>query len=112
MVNGAYSSGRQMPVVLFQEDGIWFAHCPALEITGYGESEHAATDSFEIMLKEFFRYAAENGNLHDELKRLGWQVEDRTPPSFNTLVSRDENLKRIFDTKPVRTVLEPIPAYA
>ncbi len=101
-----------MPIVLFQEDGIWFAHCAALEITGYGHTENEAKDSFEIMLKEFFRYAEENGNLHDELKRLGWQVEARTPPPFEKLISRDETLKRIFDTKPVRTVLEPIPAYA
>ena len=100
-----------MPIFLFQEDGVWFAHCPALEITGYGNSESEATASFEIMLKEFFRYATEKGSLHEELKRLGWQVEARTPPSFEKLFSRDETLKHLYDTKPVKTVLEPVPAY-
>jgi hypothetical protein len=106
------SSNGQMPVVIFKESGVWFAHCPALEITGYGHSEREARDSFDIMLAEFFRYAEENGNLHSELKRLGWQVETHTPPPFEKLISRDETLKQLFDMQPVKTILEPVPAYA
>jgi hypothetical protein len=48
----------KVPVVLFQEDGMWFAHCAALEITGYGNGEQEARESFEVMLKEYFRYAS------------------------------------------------------
>jgi hypothetical protein len=103
---------RKVPVVLFQEDGIWFAHCAALEITGYGLAEQDAQESFEVMLKEFFRYASEQGTLRSDLARLGWQVETRTPPPFETLISRDKTLKSLFDSKPVHTIWEPIPAYS
>jgi hypothetical protein len=100
-----------MPVVLFQEEGVWYAHCAALEITGYGSSEEEARQSFEVMLVEFFQYGSETGNLHAELKRLGWRVEQHTPPAFETLISKDPTLKDLFDTKPVKTVIEPVPAY-
>lgn len=102
---------ERMPIVYFQEEGIWFAHCPALEITGYGHTEQEARTSFDVMLAEFFRYATEQGNLHSELERLGWQVKTHTPPPFETLVSKDSVLKRLFDTRPVKTFLEPVPAY-
>ena len=102
----------KVPVVLFQDEGMWFAHCAALEITGYGRNEQEARESFEVMLDEFFRYTTEEGTLHSELRRMGWQVEAHTPPPFGALVAKDELLRRLFDTKPVRTVLEPIPAYS
>jgi hypothetical protein len=60
-----------MPIMIFQEDGVWFADCPPIEITGYGMTKKEATASFYIMLREFFRYAKENGNLRAELIRLG-----------------------------------------
>jgi len=111
-MTGSISFEDKVPVVLFQEDGMWFAHCAALEITGYGHTEQESRESFEVMLKEFFRYASEKGTLRADLARLGWQVETRTPPPFETLISRDETLKSLFDSKPVRTILEPIPAYS
>ena len=91
---------------------MWYAHCAALEITGYGRTEQEARESFDVMYKEFFRYATSEGTLHAELARLGWHVETHTPPPFGALIAKDETLKRLFDTKPVRTVLEPIPAYS
>lgn len=111
-MSNAVEYEAQVPVVLFQEEDLWYAHCAALEITGYGHSEQEARASFEVMLKEFFRYTSSEGTLHSELRRLGWQVESHTPPPFEALIAKDETLKRLFDTKPVRTVLEPIPAYS
>ncbi len=43
-----------MPVVLFQEDGIWYAHCAALEITGYGHTSEEAKQSFRDNGKRIF----------------------------------------------------------
>jgi hypothetical protein len=52
-----------VPVVLFQEEGIWYAHCAALEITGYGHTEQEARESFDVMYKEFFRYASSESGI-------------------------------------------------
>src|SRR5665213_1191547 len=88
----------KVPVVLFQEEGMWYAHCAALEITGYGHTEQEARESFDVMYKEFFRFASNEGTLHAELARLGWQVETHTPPPFGALIAKDETLKRLFDS--------------
>jgi hypothetical protein len=45
-----------LPVVLFKENNIHIAYCPAVNVYGYGESDSEAKKSFEISLSEFFRY--------------------------------------------------------
>lgn len=49
-----------LPLIVFKEEGIWYALCPVLDITGYGNTEAEAKDSFDVMVREFFRYAVEN----------------------------------------------------
>jgi hypothetical protein len=45
----------EVPVLYFEEDNLHFANVPALDITGYGESEKEAKESLNIMLMEFFK---------------------------------------------------------
>ncbi|MBL7988426.1 MAG: hypothetical protein JNJ94_10225 [Chlorobi bacterium] len=47
-----------IPVVVFNDDdeNIWYAHSPVLDITGYGRSEDEAKESFAIILQETMDY--------------------------------------------------------
>lgn len=45
-----------MNVVAFEEDGVWFVHCPGLNVTGYGDTKDEAKASFEIVLSETINY--------------------------------------------------------
>lgn len=49
-----------LPLLVFKEEGVWYALCPVLDITGYGNTEIEAKGSFDVMVREFFRYAVEN----------------------------------------------------
>jgi len=71
MMLHAIGNNGSVPVVLFQEEGTWYAHCSALQITGYGNTEQEARASFEVMLKEFFRCTVSEGTLRAELARMG-----------------------------------------
>ncbi len=92
-----------VPVVTFkdEEDGIWYAYCPVLEITGYGTSKREAEQSFSVVLKETMTYLIEHGTLEDELRRLGWtQIEGRkVPPSLEERLASDAELRRMMTYK-------------
>lgn len=106
-----------VPVVVFkdEEDGIWYAHCPVLDVTGYGKTKEEAKDSFEIVLDETIGYMLEHGTLDSELKRLGWgKTQGRpTPPDMSKLLKKREHeeLRQMMARKHSLTY-SPVPALA
>jgi hypothetical protein len=46
----------EVPVVFFEDDGIYYAHIPPLDITGYGKNEKEARHSLTVMVDEFINY--------------------------------------------------------
>jgi hypothetical protein len=46
----------EVPVVFFEDDGIFYAHIPPLDITGYGKNEKEARHSLTVMVDEFINY--------------------------------------------------------
>ena len=46
---------ERIPVLLYEEDNIHYAHCEFLDILGYGNNEEEAKRSFEIMLDEILK---------------------------------------------------------
>jgi len=100
----------ELPVLYFTEDGVHFASAPALDITGYGENEKEAEASLNIMLEEFFNYAAENKTLQSELKKLGWQ---EMPPPLMDSLQHNSQLQNIINNKPFRRdkIDLQVPAY-
>ena len=46
----------EVPVVFFEDDGIYYAHIPPLDITGYGNNEKEARHSLTVMVDEFINY--------------------------------------------------------
>lgn len=62
----------QVPVLYFEEDGIYYANLPALDIMGYGNSENEAKESLELMVNEFIMDAKADNILERELLKMGW----------------------------------------
>ena len=96
-------------VIIFEEDGSQIVYCPALDVSGYGNDEAEAYESFKIVLHEFIHYSINKGTFYEELKRMGWQVrKSKTkpilPPSMSHILSNNDNFSRIFNTFPFRKV--------
>lgn len=102
----------RIPIIQFEEDNNQFVYCPALEVTGYGNSEIEAKQSFKISLAEFFRYTLHKHTLHSELRRLGWKVKKNVkkahPPSMSQLLEENDNFNRIFNKHSFRKYDEQI----
>jgi predicted RNase H-like HicB family nuclease len=103
----------RIPVVVFKDEDekVWYAHCPALDITGYGKSEDDAKASFEIVLQETVEYMISHGTLEKELRRMGWKKSQGrpTPPPMETLLRKNEELRRMMSLQHSLTY-SPVPA--
>lgn len=93
----------EVPIVFFEDDGIYFAHIPPLDITGYGNNEKESRHSLMTMIDEFFRYTTENNTLNAELERLGWVRQPQIHyPSISDLIPTNDQLKNTIDNKTSR----------
>jgi len=107
----------RLSLILFKEDNIHYVYSPALDLTGYGKTEKEASDSFELMLKEFIKYTTNKKTLFDELKRLGWRVSGTknkrkvSAPSMAELLRDNEQFNEIVNeheyTKKDKAILLP-----
>lgn len=80
--NGKYRVG--LSLVEFKEDEITIIYSPALDLSGYGQSEIDAKNSFSEALHEFFRYTNNKKTLDKVLKKLGWSIKgSKKKPKFN-----------------------------
>lgn len=70
----------QLSVLFYEEDGIHYAYCAALDILGYGYTEKEAKDSFEVMVRETLADAVSNGTLVALLQSCGWNNSDSHQP--------------------------------
>lgn len=90
-----------LPVILFEDGGCKVVYCPAVNVYGYGETEHAAQQSLEISLEEFFSYTLHKKTLSSELEKLGWKIKKKkfTPPAFASLLDKNKTLHNILNTR-------------
>ena len=116
--SGVWTSGKQaieckLPIIIFEEDNSHIFFCPALDLSGYGKTEGEASDSFENVLSEYFKYATNNGTLAKDLRRHGWIVRKNmkkkaSPPPLSKLLETNDDFSRIFnnhDFKKTETVI-------
>lgn len=66
---------ERIPVLLYEEDNIHYAHCEFLDILGYGNNEEEAKRSFEIMLDEILKYEDAQG-IKSNLQTMGCPAQD------------------------------------
>jgi hypothetical protein len=98
IVNGSFKSSKAevkltVPVFMFEEGTIHIVYCPLLDLSGYGNTEDEAKESFRVTLDEFLRYTTNKNTLHDELVRLGWHIKKKTwiAPDLEELIKDEDN---------------------
>lgn len=73
-----------LSLVEFKEEDIIIIYSPALDLSGYGNTQIEARDSFSEALQEFFRYTNNKKTLDQVLKKLGWTIKGtKNKPKFN-----------------------------
>ncbi len=100
-----------LPIYSFVEDGINYAICPPLDITGYGNSEPEAKGSLGIMIGEFFDYTIKKRTFLSELTRLGWTVKKKKKliaPAIEEIARKDPNFADILNNKNYTVEQSPI----
>ena len=105
----------QVPVLYFEEDGIYYANIPALDVMGYGHTEKEAKESLEFMVQEFIKDANQDNILETELLKMGWKkMPNIEYPSLSDSISHNDQIKNIIDNKSVRTgrIGVNVPAFA
>lgn len=70
-------------VVLFQEDKMWVAYCPALEISSYGDDQEDAKTAFDEAMTIFLKETDRKGTLERCLLKMGWQLQQKPRPVYN-----------------------------
>jgi hypothetical protein len=73
---------HQLGLTFFKEANIYFVYASNLDICGYGLTEIEAEYSFMETLEEFLNYTKKNKTLEMELRRLGWEKQPTTIPTF------------------------------
>jgi hypothetical protein len=110
-ISGQWVSGKSrikvnLSLIQFEEDGTQIIYCPALDVSGYGNTETEAMNSFSISLGEFFQYTTNKNTLASELKNMGWIVKGKnkpmSPPPMSQLLESNDNFSRIFNSHPFR----------
>lgn len=114
---GGNSVEFNLPIITFQEEGLYFYYTPVLDLTGYGKTDEEAKTSFEETISQFFDYAINKKTLFAELKKLGWKVSNRSvskPPSLVDMLNKNNYLAEIFEEKQYKKFNHTvsIPAFA
>ena len=109
----------KVPVLLFKEDNAQIIYCPALDLSGSGNTESEARESFAITVSEYLIYTTHKGTLWTDLRKLGWTIKKNkkkpvSPPLMSELLENNEEFSRIFDNYPYKKFDTGVslPAYA
>ena len=103
-----------LSLVEFVEDNVVIVYSPALDLSGYGNSEEEAKSSFSESLHEFFRYTHNKKTLDKVLISLGWSKNGTkakpkfTPPKDSDLVSSNSLYNDIVNTKNYKVSREEV----
>ena len=91
-------------VYIFSEENIYIAYCPALDLSGYGENEHEARESFAEVMRQYFDYCIQNNTLAEDLRKHGWTVKDSQKqtvqsPDVATMMKNNSAFTDILNNK-------------
>ena len=104
-LQGSKGWNYELMIYKFSDQGCDFAYAPALRVTGYGYTMREADQSFEIALKEFFKYTLNKGTYEKVLKKYGWKRSGRgkskkwTAPTMAELLLKDKYFTGILEKK-------------
>ena len=95
----------RLSLIEFEEDGVTIIYAPALDLSGYGNTEIEAKESFNIVMEEFLQYTHSKNTLNGVLSELGWEIKvssknaKYSPPKNSDLVDKNPLYKEILDKK-------------
>ena len=100
----------KLSLIEFEEEGLHFIYSPALDLTGYGKTEAAAKESYNLAMEEFLKYTSNKETILQELERLGWTISKKkvTAPSLSALIQSRSYLEEIFTEKNFRKTDETV----
>ena len=107
-----------LPVVVYEENGLQVIYSPSLDLFGYGKTLSTARTSFTLTLEEFINYTTHKKTLDKVLKKLGWIVKKNNKsfvaPSLGYMLDENKQFNEIFNTKDFKKFNEQIqvPLYA
>lgn len=86
-------------VVVFKEEDIFVAYCPALELSSYGDNEMEAKEAFDEALEIFIEETSKKGTLERELLKLCWKLQQRPKPSYQPPMYSLQDAQKNFKKK-------------
>ncbi len=96
-----YRIDVNLDVYIWNEDGVYFAYAPALDLTGYDTTEQKAKQSFTLFLNETLKYMHNKDTIFNELERLGWTVNRKkkrvNAPDIQELIDDNEEFKNVLN---------------
>src|SRR6185312_14277169 len=104
-VEANYNDGRHtvkvgVTLISWSDNNVFFQYSPELDMTGYGNSEREAADSFNHILEDFITYTLNKGIIFDELERLGWTTNKKkkriVAPGEEQLLQDNETYKDLL----------------
>ena len=111
-ISGQWVEGKNkikcvLPLIIFKEDNCYISFCPALDLSGYGETELDSNKSFEEVLSEYFKYTVNKKSLAEDLRKMGWTIRKNLkkcpiPPTMGKLLEINEDFNRIFNNHEFR----------
>lgn len=106
--SASYKDGNKLvnvtlSVFFWNDEGIYYAYSPALDIAGYGHTEDEAKESFSITLEEYLKYTHNKNTIFEELEKLGWTVNKKKKrvksPELQELLTDNEHFQHIYSSK-------------
>lgn len=101
------SKEMKIMLVLFHftdEKNIHFVYSPGLDLTGYGNNEEEAKNSFKIAFDDFINYTLSKKTLGKVLKDLGWKIKGSlknpkkiTAPTIGDSIKNQDYISELFD---------------
>lgn len=106
-----------LEIYTFKEGDIYYAYSPALDLTGYGNTEKEAKESLDITLCGYMDYCISNNTLKKDLLSHGWDVRSEKQrkipaPSFDRLLRTNATFRNILKNKDYRKITEEYPEFA
>jgi hypothetical protein len=94
-----------LSLIEFIEDDVTIVYSPALDLSGYGNNEIEAKQSFSEAIDEFFRFITEENTFDKVLTNLGWTINSSidkmefNPPKDSDLVASNSLYNEIVNNK-------------
>lgn len=106
---GEYSNGKtrinvKVGVYIFTDDDTYIAYCPALDLSGYGNTEKEAKDSFVLSLSMYIEYCLNKNTLVKDLQKHGWGIKSMKQkkiksPDVKSMLERLPDFREVLENK-------------